>query len=222
MLAAEGRAGGMLQGDDEWRRLAGAVHDDDAAWLANRDAHARPAWPIVTSTGAVPSLGAVWTAPVVLLCAHPELDAATPPAGYHFSRDGWPLAALHPSAPSGLAERWRRRLASLVDLFGAQHVAHSVAAVYLNPWPGRVFDAGLVLPSRQRMLALATRVAERDAALVIAPGAEAWLAHPPIAALPPTRRCAVELSAGEDLDAAALGAESWDLLCSRIAVHAWL
>ena len=52
--------------------------------------------------------------------------------------------------------------------------------------------------------------------------AEAWLAHPPIAALPPTRRCAVELSAGEDLDAAALGAESWDLLCSRIAVHAWL
>jgi hypothetical protein len=210
----------MLQGDEEWRRLAGALHEDDAAWLASHDARAASRLDI--AAGAVPSVGAVATAPVVVLCTHPELDAATPPAGYRFSREGWPLAALHPDAPGGLAARWRRRLASLVDRFGAQHVAHSVAAVYLTPWPSVVFDAGLVLPSRQRMLALATRVVERDAALVIGPGADAWLAHPPIAALPSTRRCAVDASAGDNLEAATLGAEGWDILCMRIAMHAWL
>ena len=178
--------------------------------------HARP-W-----RAGIPSLGAVATAPVLLLLSHPAIDAATPVDAYGFAREGGPLAALHPDAPVGLAARWHGRLASLVARFGAQHVAHSVAAVFLDPWPSACTWRGEAPGSRLHSLELATRAADRDALLVIVGGADAWLAHAPIAALPPTRRCTARHSGAEDLDAAALGADTWEVLGARIAVHAWL
>jgi hypothetical protein len=169
----------------------------------------------------VPSLGAVATAPVVLLLARPDVDATMRTDAYRFAREGWPLAALHPDAPSWLGTLWDRRLASLCHRFGAQHVSNAVAAIFLDPWPDGGVPAGVAAPSRQRAKALAERAAARDAAFVVV-NADDWLAHAPIAALPPSRRWRVDATALEDLDGLALGAEAWDVLCARIAVHAWL
>jgi len=212
----------MVRVEEEARRVDAQFGVEDAAWLALHNAHARPSGRLYAEAGPVPALGAVTTAPVLLLLTHPAIDAETPPADYRFAREGWPLAALHPDAPPGLARRWGRRLSPLVRRFGAPHVANAVAVVFLNPWPSVAFDARLELPSRARMHAIATRAAERDAAFVIGPDADAWFAHPVVAALPATRRATTYADAPEELDAGAIGPEAWDLLCARIEVHAWL
>jgi hypothetical protein len=202
--------------------LLRTLQDDDAAWVALHNARARPAARLDLSHGAIPTLGAIATAPVVLLCAQPEIDDAASPSAYRFARDGWPLALLHPDAPAGVAGGWYLRLASLVRRFGARHVAHSVAVVFLTPWPGSSFIPELPLPSWNRTREIATRAAQRDAFLVIAGAEEVWSAHPPIAALPATRRATARFPSGLDLDADAIGADAWEIVGKRIAVHAWL
>ncbi|MFI4924876.1 MAG: hypothetical protein ACHQJ7_06990 [Vicinamibacteria bacterium] len=208
--------------DNEFKRLAGVLADEDAAWLALHNAHARPSGRLYTAPGPVPFLGALATAPVVLLLSHPEVDADTSPHDYRFAREGWPLAALHPDAPMGLARRWGRRLAPLVRLFGAQHVAHSVAAVFLSPWPSVAFDVRLEFPSRRTLYGLVARAADRDAAFVIGPDADGWFESPIVAELPATRRSTTFADASEELDAGAIGVDAWELLRARIEVHAWL
>jgi hypothetical protein len=212
----------MLQGDDEWVRLVDVINDEDAPWRALHNAHARPAGRLYPAPGAVPFIGAVMTAPVVLLLTHPEVDGDTTPHDYRYSRDGWPLSALHPDAPSGLSRRFDRRLAALVRRFGAQHVAHSVAAVFANPWPSVDFDARLELPSLRRMQGIVSRAAERDAAFVLAQGAGVWLEHRAVADLPATRRLPMPGDGAAEIDAATIGAEAWERICARIEVHAWL
>ena len=212
----------MVRLDDEFTRLAGSVADEDAAWLALHNAHARPTGRLYEAPGPVPYLGALATAPVVLLLSHPQIDTDTSPHDYRFAREGWPLAALHPDAPMGLARRWGRRLAPLVRLFGAQHVAHSVAVVFLSPWPSVAFDVRLEFPSRRTLYGLVARAADRDAAFVVGPDADAWFEHRTVAELPPTRRATTFADASEELDAGAIGTDAWELLRARIEVHAWL
>ena len=212
----------MVQCDNDFQRLTGSLADEDAAWLALHNAHARPSGRLYTAPGPVPYLGALATAPVVLLLSHPEIDTETSPHDYQFAREGWPLAALHPDAPMGLARRWGRRLAPLVRLFGAQHVAHSVAIVFLSPWPSVAFDIRLEFPSRRTLYGLVGRAADRDAAFVIGPDADGWFEHPAVADLPASRRATTYADASEELDAGAIGPEAWDLLRARVEVHAWL
>ena len=212
----------MVQCDNDFKRLVGSLADEDSAWLALHNAHARPSGRLYTAPGPVPFLGALSTAPVVLLLSHPEIDADTSPHDYRFAREGWPLAALHPDAPAGLARRWVRRLAPLIRLFGAQHVAHSVAAVFLSPWPSVAYDVRLEFPSRRTLYGLAARAADRDAAFVIGPDADGWFEHPVVANLPATRRATTFADASEELDAGAIGPDAWELLRARIEVHAWL
>jgi hypothetical protein len=170
----------------------------------------------------VPFLGAIRTAPVVLLLTHPALDALATPADYAFHRADWPLAALHPDAPPGLGGWWKNRLAALVELFGAQHVANSVAVTFLTPWCSEAFEARLRLPSRPRMLALGASAAARDALVLILRGGDLWTEHPDIASLPPTRRFYPRTWRTTRLDRDNLGDDAWTTVCKRIGVHAWL
>ena len=212
---------GMPCTDDDGR-LARLLNDDDAAWVALHNAHAEPVSRLDVTQGPVPTLGAVATAPVVLLDAHPEIDVSTPSSAYRFTRDGWPFALLHPDAPADLAERWSRRLSSLVHRYGPRHVAHSIAVVFLTPWPSVRFASSLPLPSWNRTRELAMRAAQRDAVLVIVDAVDTWSAYPPIAALPATRRVVAPMADGASLDAASVGAEAWEMIGERVSVHAWL
>jgi hypothetical protein len=211
----------MLQGDDDWRRLTGDIFRDDFARASEHNQRASAesrlsvAWP-------VPFLGPIMTAPVVLLLTHPALDSRVQPGDYAFQRAGWPLSMLHPDAPAGLGEWWEGRLGRLVDEFGPQHVANSVAAAFLTPWPSVAFESQLRLPSRERTLALAASAAARDAVMLILRGGELWTEDADIAALPPSRRFYPRTWHTTRVDPDNLGEEAWSTVCRRVAVHAWL
>ena len=44
----------------------------------------------------------------------------------------WPLARLHPDAPSGLSSWWPRRLKQLTEIFGVQYISKHIAALQLT------------------------------------------------------------------------------------------
>jgi hypothetical protein len=212
----------MLYGNEDWRRLADAVTKEDREAVMHHNRTAAVAYRLDTSCGPVPCIGAVTTAPVVILLTHPVLDAESSAIDYSFCRPGWPLSALHPDAPAWLRGWWEARLSELVERFGAQHVSNAVAAVFLRPWPGEAFIAEPRLPSRSRMLGVAAAAAERDAILLMLRGAELWTEHADIAALPPTRLFAPRSWRAADVNATNLGDQAFDEVCKRIEVHAWL
>jgi hypothetical protein len=78
----------MVRVEEEARRVDAQFGVEDAAWLALHNAHARPSGRLYAEAGPVPALGAVTTAPVLLLLTHPAIDAETPPADYRFAREG--------------------------------------------------------------------------------------------------------------------------------------
>jgi len=211
----------MLQGDPDWLRLTQAIAGEDAA-AQSYGGESSDEERLHGTVMPVPFLGAVMTAPVVLLLTHPLLDARSVASDYAFNRAGWPLSLLHPEAPVGLAERWHDRLDQLVDAFGAQHVSNAVAAVFLSPWPGETFEARSRLPSRHRQLDLAARAAARDALILVLRGDDLWTEHPEIAALPPTRRFYPKTWRTTRLSRANLGEDAWTTVCKRVEVHAWL
>lgn len=212
----------MLQGDPAWWRLAQTISNEDRATAILHNTRAEPEYRLYDGLGPVPCVGAIMTAPVVLLVSHPALDGRSTPSDYSFYRPGWPLSALHPEAPRGIAGRWGDRVAALVDLFGAQHVSNAVAAVFLTPWRSFAFADRLRLPSRQRMLGLAASAATRDAILLMLRYQDLWTEHPVIAALPSTRRFNPRWWKVTELSERNLGDDAWTALCKRIETHAWI
>ena len=213
----------MLQGDPGWNALTAAIAEEDHAGVVAHNAHPKTSaeTAIRVSHGPAPFLGAIMTAPVVLLMAHPESSARF---AYHcaFQREGWPFGALHPDAPPCIGDIWHRRFSALIDLFGAQHVANSIAATFLTPWCSVAFTEGLRLPSRPRMLRLAATAAERDALMLPFRYPALWDEHQEIAALQPTRRFIPRSPGATELTAANLGDAAWTALCKRIEIHAWI
>ena len=115
------------------------------------------------------------------------------------------------------------RLAALIDLFGAHHVANSVASIFLSPWCSAADPTGLVrLPSRGHMLDLAASAAARDALLVIVGDESPWTRHPVIAALPFTRRFTAKLWRVAEFSPATVGDDAWTAICRRVSIHAWI
>jgi len=212
----------MLQGDPDWWRLAATIKNDDHAAAVQHNAQAKPEHRLYESLGPVPCVGAIMTAPVVLLLSHPTLDGQSTPNDYSLYRPGWPLSALHPDAPSGIAQRWRNRVGALIDVFGAQHASNAVAAVFLNPWRSFAFADRLRLPSRPRMLDLAASAASRDAILLMSRHQDLWTEHAVIAALPSTRRFNCQWWQATELSERNLGNDAWSTLCKRIETHAWI
>jgi hypothetical protein len=212
----------MRQGDLDWWRLADTICTEDRPRALEHNAHAAPQHRLELALGPVPCAGAIMTAPVVVLLSHPLLDAQSTPDDYSFRRAGWPLAALHPEAPRGIAAWWRDRLGPLIDRFGAQHVSNAVAAAFLTPWRSIAFDDRLRLPSRQRMLDLGASAAARDAFTITLRGDELWTEHAAIAALPPTRRVKPGAWRLTEFNARTIGDDAWSSICRRIEVHAWI
>jgi len=211
----------MLYGDKGWQQLAEATTREDLIAVSEYNLRA-PSERRLSVDAPVPFLGAVMTAPVVLLLTHPALDNRVTPEDYFFRRCGWPFAALHPEAPAGLSEWWQYRLSALVDRFGAQHVANAVSAVFLTPWPSEAFDAGLRLPSRRRMLDLAASAVARDALIVMLRGGELWTEDAGVAALPATRYFTPRTWRTTRVSQENLGDAAWDAIHKRVEVHAWL
>ena len=210
----------MIQGDTDWRSLARAICEDDRIEATSHNLNHGLRERVRLQLGPVPCVGAIRTAPLLLLLDHPPLDPRATSDDRTFVRPGWPLAALHPDAPASLADWWRPRVATLVARFGAQHVANSIAAVYLMPWHAAPLPVVARFPSRARLLDVAADAAARDAVLLIAGGTDAWIEHPTIGALPPSRRVVLE-RADAMLTPANLG-DAWDAICARIEVHAWM
>ena len=212
----------MVQGDEDWLELAMMVAQDDSAACARYNLGARPEQAVWLHLGPVPFVGALTTAPVVMLLSHADCDESAGTEDYAFVRPGWPLSALHPQATVGVRDRWASRAADLITVFGAQHVSNSIAALFLTPWRTRRFDKRLRLPSRSLMLSLARSVAARDAILVLSPDAEQWLESDPVAALPATRLLRPSGRDTTELTPASLGVGAWEQVCRQIDVHAWL
>lgn len=212
----------MIQGDQDWIDLAMVIANEDTGPAARYNVEARPEQTLHVQLGPVPFLGAITTAPVVLLLTHADWDERATPHDHAFRVDGWPLSALHPDAPRGAADYWQSRVAELVAIFGAQHVANSIAVLFLAPWRAAGFDAGLRLPSRRLMLALGANAAMRDATLVALRGAEMWTETDAIAALPPTRLLRSRTWRATELTPTNLGLAAWDYICRKIDAHAWL
>jgi hypothetical protein len=212
----------MRQGDNDWQRLAASISIEDALPAKAHKTAARPEHQLQLALGPVPCVGAIMTAPVVLLLGRPVADARSTPQDYTFAPARWPLAALHPQAPPALGDWWGPRLASLVQLFGPQHVANSIACVYLTPWHTTMFDERLRLPSRSRLLDLAAAAAARDAILILMQGAALWTEHPAIASLPAARLASTKSWRSTELSRRNLSADLWDIVRKRVEVHAWI
>jgi hypothetical protein len=127
-----------------------------------------------TELGPSPFEGDIESAGIVLLLANPGFDDGSTLDDHTFRREGWPLAGLHPEAPSDLRKWWLMRLKALTQKFGAQHVSRQVAALQLTPWASNKFDDSLRLPSRAGLLALADRVAQRGAVILVMRAERLW------------------------------------------------
>jgi len=212
----------VIQGDEAWLDLANTIASTDAADAIRQNAGVSPDFALHATLGPVPFVGAISTAPVVLLLSHPELDPASSSSDHEFHRKGWPLSALHPEAPPAPARWLHERAADLITRFGAQQVANAIAAVYLTPWHTACFDPKLRLPSRRLLLQLAANAAARDATLLLLRGADLWTESPAIAALPMTRLVRSRAWRATELTQVNLGDDAWAQICRQIEVHAWL
>jgi hypothetical protein len=206
--------------NDQWWSCAKAIATEDRIEVGAYNALACSEFRLQTELGPMPYFGAVETAPVVLLLAHPSRGGASFSLHDHvFRRSGWALAALHPDAPSGMRGWWHERLTPLIAAFGAQQVSNAVAAVPLTPWASGRFDRDLRLPSRARMLAIADAAARRGALIVTMREAALWTEAAGIAALPSRQHVTARTWRATYVDRLNLGDEGWSCVCRRIEEH---
>jgi hypothetical protein len=203
------------------RHIAGLIENEDRDAIRVYNASAQGDLRLRVELGASPYEGDYVRAPVVILLANPGYDETSGANDHGFEREGWPLAALHPEAPPGVRLRWHARLGALVDAFGAQHVANSVLALHITPWASRRFDATLRLPSRRRMLHLASDVVRRGAIMMVLRAPELWTEHPEIAALPSSRRIHARSWRASHVHPDNIGDEAWVAVCRRVEAHSW-
>lgn len=203
------------------RVLAERIAVEDADALAAYNARASDSLRLRADLGPLPYEGDIESAPVVLLVAKPAYDRTSVPLDHAFHQRGWPLALLHPEAPAHLRSIWLARVESLIDAFGAQHVANSVAALPLTPWASADFDERLRLPSRGRMLGLAAAAANRGATLIVTCSEEQWTEAQEVADLGSERRVRARSWRATHLTSENLGAAAWHAICRRIECHKW-
>jgi len=203
------------------KELARSIALADAEAIAAHNGRAAAPRRLRTELGPMPFDGDVLRAPLVVLVAAPACDLSASPKDAQAPRRGWPLGALHPDASPALRALWHARLAGLIEAFGAQHVANSVAALPLTPWACDEFDERLRLPSRGEMLALAGAVAARGGLLLVTGCDELWTESPEVANLSPEQRFHPRSFRATHVSVENLGAAAWHAVCRRIEAHHW-
>ena len=158
---------------------------------------------------------------LVMLVGSPACDMSATRRNAQSPCRGWPLSGLHPDAPATLRALWQARLAGLIEAFGAQHVANSVAALPLTPWACDEFDERLRLPSRCEMLALAGAAAARGALVLVTGFDELWTESAEIANLSTEQRYHPRSFRATHVSVENLGASAWHAVCRRIEAHHW-
>jgi hypothetical protein len=203
------------------RELAESIALADADAIAAYNARAAAPRRLRPELGPLPFDGDIAHAPLVLLVGSPTCDMSAPAKMRQPPRRGWPLSGLHPDAPATLRALWHVRLSGLIEAFGAQHVANSVAALPLTPWACDEFDERLRLPSRCDILALAGTVAARGALLLVTGCDELWTECPEVANLSPEQRYHPRSFRATHVSVENLGAAAWHAVCRRIEAHHW-
>ena len=203
------------------RELAETIARADAEAIAAYNARAAAPRRLRDELGPLPYDGDVARAPLVLLVGSPACDMSKTRKEAQPIRRGWPLAGLHPDAPPALRSLWHARLAGLIEAFGAQHVANSVAALPLTPWACDEFDDRLRLPSQREMLALAAAAAARGALLLVTACDERWTECAEIANLTLEQRLHPRSFRSTHVSVENLGAAAWHAVCRRIEAHSW-
>jgi len=203
------------------RELAETIARADYDAIAAHNAKAAAPRRLRDDLGPFPYDGDLARAPLVLLVASPACDMSATRKDAQSVRRGWPLSGLHPDAPSALRSLWHARLSGLIEAFGAQHVANSVAALPLTPWACDEFDERLRLPSRREMLALAGAAAARGALVLLTAGDALWTESPEIANLTLEQRFHPRSFRSTHVSVENLGAAAWHAVCRRIESHHW-
>src|SRR5262249_21356463 len=203
------------------RELAESIARADADAVAAHNAKAAAPRRLRDDLGPFPYDGDLARAPLVLLVGSPSCDMSGTRKDAQLVRRGWPLSALHPDAPTALRSLWHARLSGLIEAFGAQHVANSVAAVPLTPWACDEFDDRLRLPSRHDMLALAAAAAARGGLLPATACEGRWTECAEIANLTLDQRFHPRSFRSTHVSVENLGAAAWPAACRRIEAHHW-
>jgi hypothetical protein len=117
------------------------------------------------------------TCSILVLLANPVSHEDSKPSDHTLFFEGWPLAGIHDDAPSWLKEWWRPRLRSVAAVAGDDWnlVSKKVAAINLNPWASKNFDARCFLPSRAYQIKRARRAANRGALIIAVRARDFWL-----------------------------------------------
>lgn len=183
------------------------IHNLDIDYIASYNAKAKDQYRLRTELGPCPHEGNINSSPIVLLLANPGFDDNSSVDDHKFYIDGWPLAGLHETAPSGMKDWWRPRLRVLCERYGHQYISTKVAALQVNPWASTQFDSDLNLPSQGKMLEIAETAVQRGAILIMMRAAKFWLKsdvlrNHPLLYTTKSPRCSY-------LTEANLGAEAW-------------
>lgn len=203
------------------RDFAETITRADAETITAYNARAAAPRRLRDELGPLPYDGDIDRAPLVLLVGTPACDMSATRKDAQSPHRGWPLSGLHPDAPSTLRSLWQARLAGLIEAFGAQHVANSVAALPLTPWACDEFDERLRLPSRHEMLALAAGAAARGALLLVTACDELWTECVEIANLSLEQRLHPRSFRATHVSVENLGAAAWHAVCRRVEGHHW-
>ena len=203
------------------REVAERIARADIDAIAAHNAKAAAPRRLRDDLGPFPYDGDFARAPLVLLVGSPSCDMSATRKDAQLVRRGWPLSALHPDAPTALRSLWHARLSGLIEAFGAQHVANSVAALPLTPWACDEFDERLRLPSRREMLVLAAAAAARGALLLLTACDGLWTEHQEIANLTLEQRFHPRSFRSTHVSVENLGAAAWHAVCRRIEAHHW-
>ena len=136
-----------------------------------------------------PFVGAVLTAPVVVLQLNPGFDPRGDPrahaesmfrrallANLRHERREWPFYFLEPtfrdSTPGGLW--WQSKVRKLIDEVGPECVAERVAVVEWFPYKSTKYRRGCVVSSQRYGFGLVSSAIARDALIVISRSVALW------------------------------------------------